>query len=197
MALNWDADDVFGSPPEGPFDRDFLLPHENDTMEFSRIWGHDSHGLDNEVPEDEVHPVSEGPTSADIDRYRVHSALQFELRTEHDGDSPGLCTFLIDSNRGLIKRMTKNGYPSEESFKRPWGFLISKEERTEHGGRRRIWWTIKVVLDRRADDHYSKYTKVLWSAPTMALSNEKMQAFAMWARSHFFETVCDFSEWQW
>jgi hypothetical protein len=102
LRMNWDADDPFGSPPWGPTDRNYYPPREYD-----------------DVGADWVHPVSAGP--ADIDRHRVHNS-EFEMRTEYAGDWPGLCTFSIDPSRTLIKRMTKNGFNTEERFSisSPW-----------------------------------------------------------------------------
>ncbi len=110
LCINWDADDLFGSPPLGPTDRNnytdrnyyrYYVPHQY---------------LDEEFCNDELHPVSAGPA-------------------------------------------------------------------------------IKAVLQRQQDardDKYSKYTEVLWSAPTRAASKAKIEAFAQWARSRGFETVSDF-----
>lgn len=195
--MNWEADDAFGSPPRGPRDRDHYPPRVYDDVGF---FGPDT-----------LHPVEAGPA----DSYRVRNS-EFELRTDFAGDWPGVCTFSIDDSGGwskgtrcLVKRENKNGFNTEERLERPWGFLISKETRAEQNAnaygpafgpasRHREWWTIKAVLQTQQDarfvdtNKYSKYTQDLWSAPLKAASREKTEAFAEWAQSRGFETVCDF-----
>lgn len=195
--MNWEADDPFGSPPRGPRDREYYPPREHDDV---GVFGPDT-----------FHPVEAGP--ADSDGYRVHRhEREFELRTTFDGDWPGLCTFSIDDRGYVILRMSKKGRPWEQGCKHPWGFLISKKERTEQSpsayepfsyrnpaGLQREWWTIKAVLKSSTsvltlDDKYSHYTHNTpdWSAPVRAVPVARIEAFAQWARSRGYETVCDF-----
>jgi hypothetical protein len=195
--MNWDADDL-GPPPRGPRDRDYHMPREYADVGF--------------FDGDKLHPVSAGP--ADIDRHRVHNS-KFEMRTrpEYAGDWPALCTFSVDDRGDLIQQQSKNGFPSTAHFKKPWGFVLGQETRSASidrqgaygyeplshrnpAGRCRDWWTIKVVASGRnlykLHDMYSMRTHVLWSAPTIAASSATIEAFAQWAQSCGFETICDF-----
>ena len=184
--MNWDADDPFGRPPRGPPIYDMPNePREKDDEEFYEFFGPAS-----------FHPVFTGP--ADSDDYRVHKhERKFEMTVDQracasPGSWPGLCTFSIDHSHTLIKHTRKHDWNTEERFKRPWGFVISQETRTEHNGCCREWWTIKVVLKRHEDPDFSYHTPVLWSAPVAATPAQETRRFAEWARSRGFETVRDF-----
>jgi hypothetical protein len=191
--MNWDADDL-GPPPRGPTDRNYYMPREYDDVGF--------------FDGDNLHGVSAGPAQY-IDRHRVHSHERvFELRTrpEYAGDWPALCTFSVDDRGDLSQQQSKNGFPTTAHFKKPWGFVLGQETRSEQSaysveplshrnpaGRCRDWWTIKVLASgRNLHDMYSMRTHVLWSAPTVAASSATIEAFAQWARSRGFETICDF-----
>jgi len=182
QCMNWDADDLFGSPPPGPIHQIHRggMPHP---------------GIE-DVHRNNLYIASAGP--ADVDHYRVHNhERKFELRTDQracasPGSWPGLCTISIDHSHTLIKHTVKHGFNSEERFERPWGFVIRQETHTEHNGRCREWWTIKVVLQRYEDPDYSHHTSVLWSAPIAATPAGQIRKFAEWARSRGFETVRDF-----
>jgi len=188
--MNWDADDPFGRPPRGPprhHPASPYTPRENDDEWF-------------------VHPdsVAAGPYHYRVhndESHESHKGSNFELSTDQraceiriPGSWPGLCTFSIDHSfkHNLIKSTMKNGFNSQQTFQRPWGFVIRQEDRTEHTGRRSEWWTIKVVLKRHEDPDYSYHTSVLWSAPIAATPAQEIRKFAEWARSRGFETVRDF-----